>query len=243
MTTLLRLPALEGDIRRRMLVNFRADPAVVQGLLPYGMRPKLHHGHAIVGICLIRLEQVRLKGLPAAAGWSSENAAHRIAVEWHDGADREGVYIPRRDTDSCLNAFAGGRIFPGEHHLSRFAVTDGAGRIQFALTGDDVRIDLEARATDRLPEGAIFATVDEASRFFEGGCVGYSVTCDPGRFDGIRLDIRTWHVEPLQVDRVFSSWFSDPARFPEGSISFDHALIMRDIPHEWHAVEDYREGL
>jgi hypothetical protein len=222
-------------------VNFRADPAVVQKLLPSGMRPKLFRGQAIVGICLIRLEEVRLKGLPVAAGLSSENAAHRIAVEWNDGADREGVYIPRRDTDSCLNALAGGRIFPGEHHLSRFAVSDTAGRIQFSLTGEDVRIDLEARETDRLPSTSLFTSVAETSHFFEGGCVGYSVTCDPARLDGIRLDTRTWHVEPLQVDQVFSSWFSDPARFPEGSILFDHALIMRDILHEWHAVEDYRD--
>jgi hypothetical protein len=26
--------------------------------------------------------------------------------------------------------------------------------------------------------------------------------------------------------------------FPEGSVAFDHALIMRDVRHEWHGVPD-----
>lgn len=224
-----------------MLVNFRADPGVVQKLLPAGLRPKLHASHAIVGICLIRLEQIRMKGLPAIAGFSSENAAHRIAVEWDDGvgAIREGVFIPRRDTDSALNALAGGRLFPGEHHLSKFQVSDVNGRIDFMMTGHEVTIRLTAEPAAALPEGSCFGSVKEASAFFEGGCVGYSVTCDPGRFDGIRLETLKWEVGALAVESVESSWFSDPSRFPPGSITFDHALIMREIPHEWHAVKDY----
>lgn len=234
---------IEGLIRRRMLVNFRGDSEVVQKLLPAGLRPKLHAGSAIVGICLIRLEQIRMKGLPVLAGLSSENAAHRIAVEWDDaeGTPREGVFIPRRDTDSHLNALAGGRIFPGEHHLSKFRVSDADGQIGFAMTGDSVAIRLTAEPAAALPVGSCFHSVGEASSFFEGGCVGYSLTCEPGRFDGIRLETRKWEVGALAVKTVESTWFSDPIRFPPGSIAFDHALIMRDIPHEWHAVEDYQE--
>jgi uncharacterized protein YqjF (DUF2071 family) len=112
MHLLRRLPVIEGLIRRRILVNFRADPAVVQKLLPQGLRPKIHRGNAMVGICLIRLEQVRLKGLPALAGISSENAAHRIAIEWNDPELREGVFIPRRDTDSASTRWRAGGFFP-----------------------------------------------------------------------------------------------------------------------------------
>jgi hypothetical protein len=61
---MLCLPVLEGLIKRRLLINFRADPVVVQGLLPSGFRPKLQGREAIVGICLIRLEEIRAKGLP-----------------------------------------------------------------------------------------------------------------------------------------------------------------------------------
>jgi hypothetical protein len=42
-------------------------------------------------------------------------------------------------------------------------------------------------------------------------------------------------MEPLAVDAVASSYFEDEARFPRGSVVFDCALLMRDIPHHWTA--------
>src|ERR1043166_2387439 len=101
----MRLPQIHGIIRRRILVNFRIDPEVIQRQLPPKFVPKLHAGSAIAGICLIRLEQIRPTGLPSFLGLSSENAAHRIAVLWKNEADQmeEGVFIPRRDTNSRLN--------------------------------------------------------------------------------------------------------------------------------------------
>ena len=78
----MRLPVIHGLIRRRLLVNFRVDSEVMRRFLPAAFRPKLHRGHAIAGICLIRLEQIRPGWLPRFCGISSENAAHRIAVLW-----------------------------------------------------------------------------------------------------------------------------------------------------------------
>jgi hypothetical protein len=72
----MRLPVIEGVIRRRILVNFRVDPQVIQNILPSRFRPKLHKGQAIAGICLIRLEDIRPKMLPQIVGLSSENAAY-----------------------------------------------------------------------------------------------------------------------------------------------------------------------
>jgi hypothetical protein len=53
--------------------------------------------------------------------------------------------------------------------------------------------------------------------------------------DGLRLETQHWRVEPLAIDEAYSSFFSDEARFPPGSVEFDCALIMRDIPHQWRA--------
>jgi hypothetical protein len=43
-------------------------------------------------------------------------------------------------------------------------------------------------------------------------------------------------VEPLEVEEVYSSYFSDAEKFPAGSIWFDCALLMRDIEHEWRSA-------
>ena len=146
---MLSLPLITGLIRRRLLVNYRVDPAVIAALLPGGFRPKLHHGHAIAGICLIRLEGIRPRVLPVWAGITSENAAHRIAVLWEDeeGIPREGVFIPRRDTGSLANHLAGGRIFPGEHHLADFLVTDEGGKIEMGVKSRDGGMTLRLSAT------------------------------------------------------------------------------------------------
>ncbi len=236
----MRIPVITGVIKRRLLVNFRARPEVVQRLLPSPFRPKLHGGHAIIGVCLIRLEQMRPAGLPAFLGLASENAAHRIAVEWTDeqGALREGVFVPRRDTDSSLNRLAGGRAFPGEYQPARFDVTDDGCHIHFAMESLDhhVSVRLDGTVADALPSGSCFASLADSSAYFEGGSLGYSVTREAGRFDGMRLHTSEWPVAPLAVDSVHSSFFADRQHFPEGSVVFDHALIMRDLPHEWHGT-------
>jgi len=238
----MRLPIIKGVIRRRILVNFRVDPEVMRRSLPSPFQPKLHDGHAIAGICLIRLEGIRPKGLPAFMGVASENAAHRVAVVWEDssGEAREGVYIPRRDTNSLLNHLAGGRIFPGEHQQADFDVADDGTSIEMKIRARDggMSVELSARETDALPNASIFHCLSESSAFFEGGSVGYSATADCCRLDGIKLEINDWQVRPLAVDHVDSSYFSDPRMFPAGSVTFDHALVMRDVPHEWRSVDD-----
>jgi uncharacterized protein YqjF (DUF2071 family) len=237
----MRLPAIQGVIRRRILANFRVEPHVMQRLLPSRFRPKLHDGFAVAGICLIRLEHVRPKLLPEIVGLSSENGAHRVAVLWDEGGEtQEGVFISRRDTDSRLNHLLGGRIFPGEHHSAAFAVVESGSKITLSMKSDDstVAVEIEGETGTELPPDSIFKSLTQASSFFEAGSIGYSVTSDSDRLDGLKLETREWRVEPLQVEKVYSSYFADKEKFPEGSVNFDHALIMRNVEHEWHSADD-----
>ena len=238
----MRIPLIRGVIKRRILANYRADPETVRKLLPPVFRPKLHEGHAIVGVCLIRLEGMRPAPLPAFVGIGSENAAHRMAVTWtgEDGREREGVYIARRDTGSLFNSFTGGRFFPGEQHKADFSVTFAAGGLGFKMQSRDGLGDiaLEATKAEALPADSCFADLAAASKFFEGGATGYSVTSDPCRLDGLVLKTSHWKVSPLAVSGIRSRYFGDADRFPAGSIRFDHALLMEDVPHEWSGEKD-----
>src|SRR5262245_12981702 len=172
------VPQVQGLIRRRLLVNFRVDPAVIQRRLPERFRPKLQRGHSVAGICLIRLESIRPPGLPESLGLSSENAAHRIAVLWEeDGQSKEGVFIPRRDSGSLFNRLAGGRLFPGEHGGAKFQVVDAGDRVDLRMESLDhqVRVEVKGTAATELPASSVFGSVEEASAFFEPGSTGYSV--------------------------------------------------------------------
>jgi hypothetical protein len=237
----MRLPIIQGIIRRRILANFRVDPEVMQTEIPSRFRPKLQNGFAVAGVCLIRLEHIRPRSMPEIIGLNSENAAHRVAVNWdEDGVALEGVFISRRDTSSHLNHFLGGRIFPGEHHQASFAVTESDSQVSLAMESTDanVRVEIAGSIARELPRTSIFSSLPEASSFFEGGSVGYSVTSEPGRLDGLKLETSQWRVEPLDVERIYSSYFSDETKFPKGTIEFDHALIMRNVEHQWRSADD-----
>ena len=108
----MELPALDGIIDRRILINYRVTPEVVKALLPPHLEPLIVNGYASAGICLIRLKDIGVKHTPSFFRINSENAAYRFLVRWKKcGQDGPGVYIPRRNTDSWLNVFVAGRLF------------------------------------------------------------------------------------------------------------------------------------
>jgi hypothetical protein len=235
-----KVPAMVGTIERRLLINYRVAAEALEGLLPSPFRPQLIDGVGMAGICLIRLGHLRPVGVPAALGVTSENAAHRIAVEW-DGPDGRvsGVYIPRRDTSSQLTVLLGGRLFPGEHHRSHFQVSEAGGDYEVAFRSVDgtAKVAIRSRAAPDLGSGSIFSSLDTASTFFEAGSLGYSATHQPDRFEGLELHCATWHVEPLLVEHAQSSFFEDESLFPKGAVKFDSALIMRKTSATWRARE------
>jgi hypothetical protein len=228
---------MHGLIDRRLLLNFSADPAVVQRLLPAPFRPKLHAGRAIVGICLIRLSGLRPRWVPRCLGVTSENAAHRIAVAWDEnGVERTGVYVLRRDTASRLNVLVGGRLFPGMQRHATFTVQETPEHLAIAVTGADVRIDVAGTLVDDWPTGSVFADLATASAFFAEDADGYAVTARADRLDGLRLCCEQWAVRPMRIDRVASSFYDDARVFPPGSIRPDCALVMTGIQHHWERL-------
>ncbi|GAB4422032.1 MAG: DUF2071 domain-containing protein [Bacteroidia bacterium] len=188
-----------------------------------------------MGICLIRLKHIKPKGFPDFVGVNSENGAHRIAVEWDEnGGTRSGVYIPRRDTSLKLNTLVGGRVFPGRHYYARFNVEENNGNYHIDFRSlDDTQIAIDAAETTRFSEKSIFETLQDASSFFERGDLGYSPNKD--KFDGLRLKAYKWEVRLLDVSHVQSSFFENPSLFPQGSVTFDNALLMTNIEHEWRS--------
>ena len=86
----------------------------------------------------------------------------------------------------------------------------------------------------------MFADLRAASDFFRRDCAGFSVTRDARRLDGVELRTDRWRVEPVEVRAVRSSFFDDPRMFPPGTAILDCALLMRDIPATWIALEPMR---
>jgi hypothetical protein len=236
----MKLPVIEGNIKRRILINYQLTPQEAMKLLPSPFRPKLMKGKAIIGICLIRLEQMR----PSLSSWlkcgiTSENAAHRIAVEWEEnGISKEGVYIFRRDTNSILNQISGGRIFPGEQMSSKFIISDLDKRIDFKMISADGKTDVRFKGeeTDKLPSTSVFSTIEELSEFFRGGADGYSPTKKGDCLQGMCLVTHTWNMTPLHIETLDTTFFTNTLQISRDSIKLDSVVIMRDISHEWKSL-------
>jgi hypothetical protein len=238
------LPILEGVIRRRILLNFRADPAVVAPLLPAPLEVLPHNGFAIVGICLIGMEQLRPKGLPGAFGLSSENMAHRVAIRYPTSQGmHDGVFIWRRETDQCLVSLLGGRLFPGVQQHAKFAIDEAGDALSMDVRTEDGKADVrfEASSATGWASGSIFPSFDDAAEFFRRGDCGFSCSLRADRLDGMQLKTLRWQMSTLQVAGLYSAFYQDGKRFPPDRIHFDCALLMRGIPHEWHEISEVPE--
>ncbi len=232
---------IHGIIDRRVLLNYRIDPAALQRVLPPPFKPKLYDGYGVGGVCMIRFKHLRPRFVPAWLGLSSENAAHRIAVQWEqDGELREGVFIPRRDTNSWFNSTLGGRVFPGIFQRSRFEARESDAKVSIRIVRADggTEIGFAGHVIDRLPPTSIFPSLEAAAGFFSLGATGYSATRAEGHFHGMELHSLDWTVVPLVIDDAQSCFFNDQERFPAGSVELDCALLMRGIEHEWHSRPD-----
>ena len=227
---------VQATIARRLLVNYRIDVDALTAILPHPFRPAVVDGQGVAGICLIRLGDVRPAGVPGRLGVTSENAAHRVAVQW-DTADGpvSGVYIPRRDSSSLLTAVLGGRAFPGWHHRADFRVDEGDGAYRVEMTSRDgeVAVTVAARRAGDVMAGSVFASLDQASAFFRSAPLGYAATPRPGCFDGVALTAGEWAMVAIQLDEVRSTFFDDPVRFPPGTAAADSAFLMENLDSTW----------
>jgi hypothetical protein len=234
---------MTGVIDRRLLVNYRVDPDALRPLLPDGLRLQTIGGAAIAGVCLLRLRDLRPEGLPAGVGLRSENAAHRIAVEWDDDSGvRTGVFIPRRDSGSWVNVAVGGRLFPGRHGAARFVSEESPEALHVRFTGSTASVDVRVAVTPELEGSGLFADLAAASAFFEAGSVGWSPNGDRGRLDGLELRTGAWTMEATTPESVGSTFFAG-SPVPASAAELDSVLLMRDVPVTWHAVDTPRSLL
>lgn len=232
----MELPALNGIIDRRILINYRIRPEVVKSLLPSHLDPLVINGYASGGICLLRLKNIGVKGAPSFLRINSENAAHRFLVTYRkDGEIVKGVYIPRRDTDSQLNVLVAGKLFSWPHYPASFEVEEGNGRYAVNMKSSDAKTALTVSAelhTD-FPTNSVFNSLGHASSCFESCAAGVSPSSKAKEFKTIHLKTKTWNVKPLQIRTLKSNFFEDKSLFPDGSIEFDNALLMEGVEHEW----------
>lgn len=223
--------SLKAQLRRRLLISYAIDPAVAERLLPHQFRPQLVQGRAVGGFCVIGLQSVRPGWVAPTIGARTENAAHRIAVEWDEGGrTRSGVYIFERHSSSLLPVIAGGRLFPGVQKHARFALQDTATRFRVEMDADDTYALADVELSPDW-SSSLFPTVQAASDFHRDGAIGWSPRRDGRGVEPIELTSDAWAVEPGRINEIRSSSFD---ALPSGAAELDSVVIMRNLPLVWN---------
>jgi hypothetical protein len=219
--------SVRAQLRRRLLISYRLDPSLAASLLPTGFRPQIVDGSAIAGICVLGLESIRPAWSRRRWGLRSENAAHRMAVEWDtpEGPER-GVFVFERHTSSWHPVLFGGRLFPGVHRKARFHTDEADGRYAVAMSAGSHSIDADVEVGGEWSSG-VFASVDEASDFYRAGRIGWSLGHDGRHVEPVTLATDEWKVEAARPHHIRSSFFD---ALPPGSAVFDSVVVMRDLP-------------
>jgi hypothetical protein len=221
---------LRAQVRRRLLISYRVDPAVAQSLIPEQFRPQIVDGSAVAGVCMIGLQSVRPGWLRPRVGFRTENVAHRIAVEWvENGKTRSGVYIVERHSSALLPVLAGGRLFPGVQKRARFELDETESRFRVSMSAPGTRVSVDVQLGGEWTS-SLFPSVEAASAFHEQGAVGWSPRRNGLGVEPLELTSKEWVVEPGQVVSLRSSYFD---ALPDGAAVLDSVLIMRDLPFFW----------
>ena len=236
----VRTPVLQATLSRRLLIAFRLEPEASVYLVPAPFSLLLVHGFAVGCISLDRVSGLRPRGLPAATGLGVEHAAHRIAVSWNQGGSvATGFFVVARHSSSRLTVRVGDRLFPGEHDRATFDVTDQGQELRVAFESGDARCSVDASVVTAADLGGseLFASTDEAWRFFRRGAVSYSLRRRGGVLDGLDALTKESGVQAAAIEKVSSSVFPLDAAIP------DSALVMRNVPVEWRAIPPPARGV
>ncbi len=228
---------VRAQLRRRLLLSYRVEPEVAASLLPAGFRPQIVDGSAVAGVCVLGLEAIRPSWARGHWGLRSENAAHRVAVEW-DSADgvQNGVFIVGRHSSAWHPVVFGGRLFPGVHRRARFEIDEGGDR--YAVTMDAGEHSLTADVeVGGAWTSSLFASVDDASEFYRAGRLGWSRARGGRGVESVALTADAWRVESARLHSVSSSFFD---ALPAGSAVFDSVVVMRDLPLVLSDMRDAR---
>lgn len=218
---------VRAHLRRRLLVTYRIDPEVARAIVPAPLRPQLVAGHALGGFCVLGLDAIRPRWMPGALGLRSENAAHRIAVEWDEGDQTcSGVYILERHSTAWHAVLFGGRLFPGVHRRARFTIDESGDRYAMTMDAKGERLEADVEVGGDW-QSDLFPTVEAASDFYRSGRVGWSRGVDGSTLEAVTLAADGWAVEPARIHRVHSSFFES---LRPGSAALDHVVVMRDLP-------------
>ncbi len=218
----------------RIVVFYRIAPERSKVVLPSGYRLREINGYGIGGIVLVR----RPAGHPTLI--STRLVAHCTVIHFVDviRAGRRqpetGVLVMRYDTSSRLNALLGRGWRQRQHH-ARFRIIESGGSVSFQGDSDDrsMHVAFSAQPQQNLVHRSVFPAKEQLLQMLRDDLRCIRLTGRVERRGDSQSAGGQLQMVPLRVERLESSLFADPQRFPDGAAEFDSAYCLRDKEVVW----------
>lgn len=223
--------SIEGRMVRRLLVNATLDVDLVSPLLPPGVVPAVvgGRGRAFVGVCLLRVADLRPGRAPALLGRSFDGLAYRVAVTTSQGAP--AVHIVRRETADRLARCVGGRVFPGTHRRVDTDVSADELRVVAGGHGGPSLVVEVADEPPRIDHGSVLGDDEAASAFFSAATLATSPARRAGRYECLRMEAPPFSVRAVRPQELVLDRLAWALGAPEpAALRFDSAFLVRDVP-------------
>jgi hypothetical protein len=170
----MRLPCVQknpvtmvGTLERCWLFTFRTPAEAVCEYLPGPLQPVTWGDVTYWNVVVAHIARMRPKPAPAISGVSYWHVAYRLYVRFTPpgGAPLEGLYFVRSDCDSRLMTAAGNLLTDFNFHTAQVAVERVGDELVLRVASADAPAAARlTRDAPTLPDGAPFASLDEAAR-------------------------------------------------------------------------------
>lgn len=235
--------AVEAFFRHSLVLTFAYPQAMLQALLPPGLRVDAYDGCGFLAIALVETQRLRPLGCPAWLGRDFFLAGYRIFCRYRrqDGRELRGLRILHSYADQRTMVWAGNFFTRYNYRHCRVARATGVGTLSYAITtgagaGDlTVCAHIGAPATSP-PPGSPFPDLTTARRF--AGPMpftfGYEdLTRSMVIVQGVR---EHWKPMPVAVSGVRSSFLA-AGPFAGHPPRLANAFHLERVPYRWKSGE------
>jgi hypothetical protein len=227
-----------GRLIECFLISYAVDRARAAALLPTGLAPITCRDAAFVNIVACRIDHMRPRFAPYAAGVTYWHVAYRIQARAvvAGGGSIEGLYFLRSDVDRPLLGAVGNLLTDFRFHRARVRFCSQRERWTLHVDSADGAASavLCARAAgqDGLPPDSPFGSVEERERVLTYTAVGLSV---PRSGRGLRVaevlrDEAAWQEQPVVVEAASWDYLS---RLRVGPMRLVRATRAAPIEYTW----------
>jgi len=225
---------MRGLVRRRFLINYPVEPALLEPFVPPGGELSLHQGKAWLSDCFVHISHMRPSVMPPGLGMSFHYLIHRTRARlpFPDGKKREAVLVLDPTIDSRLLKTFGSAMtgVPFKRRPIEF-VTDGSAWRLGVRDGKELIYEAMIRGSSfgtDMPTNSPFADLSSADEFLLGVSYGGSWNKQAGTLKILAETHNPWQAKVGTCDTRQHAFLE---RLGIDIPRADHVITMVDCPH------------